>query len=99
MFTDRFIRVPIKLLDKKQEELTGKTELEDSYSKILPSDLAQYRPVVDHENENEGNPFIHIGLKSGDRFFVYMSIKEFETLLNNHQTINYAASHTKESRY
>lgn len=85
MFTDRFIKVPIKLVDKKHEELMGKTKLEDSYAKILPSDLAQYRPVLDDENENEGNPFIHIGLKSGDRFFVYMDIEEFEKLLNKHQ--------------
>lgn len=86
MFTDRFIKLPIKLIDKKHEELTGKSgELEDSYTKILPSDIAQYRPIKDHDNENEGKPYVHINCKSGDRFFVYASIEDFEKLLNNHQ--------------
>jgi hypothetical protein len=77
VFTDRFIRVPIKEYSVKTKELTGdEGELIDNWEKINPFEIQAYRPYVD----NPGAFFLK--LKGQDTFTVYMPIKEFEAMLN-----------------
>lgn len=79
-FTDRFIRVPIKVYSIRQKELTGKEICEDSYEMINPFDISRYRPSFDSDyTENE---CVSISFKDGDKTLAYLSIREFEKLLN-----------------
>lgn len=80
MFTDRFIKVPIGVYDKKVEELTGKENTYESWMKFLPFELATYRPT--YKDEEPDTECVHMILKCGDSTVVHLSIKEFEELLN-----------------
>ena len=81
MFTDRFIKIPIKVFDRQQKELTGRAENKESYMMINPFDIMKYRPSEDEDSDEE---IVSITDKSGATTWVYLTIKEFETLLNNH---------------
>jgi hypothetical protein len=82
-FTDRFIRLPTKIYNKEQKELTGNEELEDSYSMINPFDICEYRPAYPSEDENL--QCVNVTLKCGNSMLAYMPIGEFEKLLNKIQ--------------
>lgn len=81
-FTDRFIKLPIKIYNKKDAEVMGKAEYEDSWMAINPMEVCTYKPTVDLENEVYEATYLT--LKNGDGFYVYQTIKEFEELLNNY---------------
>lgn len=83
-FTDRFIRVPIKVYDTKEYELTGKPDYVDNYMKLLPFEICEYKPMIDEDNEDV--ECVSVKMKNGDSFYVYMTIKEFEKALNEHQS-------------
>lgn len=78
-FTDRFITLPIKVYDRKQAELTGHEDYEDSFIKINPFEISQYKPSTDGDEWGE---CVHLVMKGGDDFNVYLTIEEFETALN-----------------
>lgn len=80
MFTRRYIRLPIKLYDREQLELTGVETTIDSYTMVNPMSIDCYRPSM----ENEGDA-VHIDFRFGGTIIVYMNINEFESLLNKHQ--------------
>lgn len=80
-FTDRFIKVPIKVYDVAQKELTGKEELEDSWLKFNPFELSNYKPSKDESVSDD--PICHITLKNGYGTLVYMPVEELEKLLND----------------
>lgn len=42
MFTDRFIKVPIKQYNLAQKELTGNEDLYDTWIKINPMKIIEY---------------------------------------------------------
>ena len=82
-FTDRFLSIPIKVYDADIKELTGKANYEDSFMKILPSEISHYKPSTDGENDDIDCTFIH--MKNGNTFFVYWTVAEFEEKINHHQ--------------
>jgi hypothetical protein len=81
MFTDRFIKVPVAVYDVKEKELTNKATYEDSYTKFNPFDISEYRPTYDSDNREEECTVIT--LKDGNSIMAYLTIEEFEKLLNN----------------
>jgi hypothetical protein len=84
MFTDRFIKVPISIFNVKEKEITGKENLEDSWFKFLPFELAGYRPTYFDDDSNRQDSTTII-LKSGDTTTANITTDEFEKLLNDHQ--------------
>jgi hypothetical protein len=82
-FTDRFVKVPIKIYDRKQAELMDKTEYEDSFLNINPFEISHYKPTTDKDNDDQ--ECVYVTMKQGDGFFVYLTIPEFEKLLNDSQ--------------
>ena len=78
MFTDRFIKVPIKLYNREQQETFGTSIEIDSYEMISPFFIASYRPSTDPEG------YVHVSFKDGTGLMVYLSVTEFENRLNNH---------------
>lgn len=81
-FTDRFIKVPICVFNIKHKELTGNEDCKESWLKFNPMELSNYKPSYD-----EGEPdveIVYIELKNGYGCLVYLSVSEFEKLLNNH---------------
>jgi hypothetical protein len=82
MFTDRFIKLPIKVYDVKIKELTGSCDYEDSWIKILPTEISEYKPSIDDEIDN--SECTSVKMKNGDTFFVYLKSDEFENSLNEH---------------
>jgi hypothetical protein len=82
-FTDRFLYIPIKVYNADLKELTGKANYEDSFMKILPSEISHYKPSEDTDNDDAECTFVH--MKSGNAFFVYWTVAEFEKKLNDHQ--------------
>lgn len=83
-FTDRFIKVPIVVFDTNIKEITGNEVTEDSYMKINPMEIVSYRPTWD-EGDDERNEIVSITLKSGSSTLIYLTVKEFEKLLNSQQ--------------
>lgn len=84
MFTNRFILAPISVYDKKHKELTGKETSEMSYIKFNPFEIASYRPSYAEDDTEERNECTSVVLKSGDTTLIYLTVKEFENLLNSH---------------
>ncbi len=82
MFTDRFIKIPIKVYDTEEADLTGNKEYEDSWMKFNPLEIAYYKPSNDNETNEECT---YIMLKSGIGMFVYLLPGELEKLLNDQQ--------------
>lgn len=82
-FTDRFIKVPVKIYDVKEAELTGKENYVEMSMKILPFEISHYKPTA----EAGSDKFIHtyVNMKNGDGFYIYMTFDKFEELLNKHQ--------------
>lgn len=81
MFTDRFMKLPIKLHDAKQAELTGTAELEDSWEKILPFDITSWRPSFVSDDLDVEKTYITF--KNGTSTLTDLHPKEFEKMLND----------------
>lgn len=78
MFSTKFVRLPIRVHNKDQNELMG-TDLEiDTYEMVNPFTISSYRPSVEPEG------MTYISFKDGSGMMVYMDINEFEALMNNH---------------
>lgn len=82
-FTDRFIKLPIQVFDKKMAEVTGKEEGEDSWMNVNPLEIATYRPSYDKDDDDK-KEIVYITLKNGDGTNIYMGFAEFEEAINNH---------------
>jgi hypothetical protein len=82
-FTDRFIRLPIKVYDTKDAELTGNPQYFDNVMAALPFEISNYKTAVDEDNDDA--ECVSVKMKNGDSYYVYMTLKEFEKALNEHQ--------------
>jgi hypothetical protein len=80
MFTDRYIKVPIRVYNVEEKELTGKENTVDSWMMLNPYCIESYRPSTD-ENGN-GEPYTIVVQKSGDSTTVYLTVQEFEKMVN-----------------
>lgn len=78
MFTDRYLRVPIKIYDEEEKELTGTQNESDSYEMINPFRISSYRPGGDDENTT------FLSFENGDELLVYWNIRYFERAANDH---------------
>jgi hypothetical protein len=83
-FTDRFIKVPIHAYSRREEELTGNAKDFDSWLKLLPFELSNYKPSYDEQEPDI--EITHIMLKNGEGCLVYLSPEAFEKLLNDHNS-------------
>lgn len=83
-FTDRFVKLPIKVYDTKEHELMGTVQYFDNYIKVLPFEICEYKPMVDEDNNDQ--ECVSVRLKNNDTFYVYLSMEEFEKALNEHQS-------------
>lgn len=80
MWTDRFIEVPVDLIDNKQKDLTGNDGAYETITKILPMEIYEY-----HETSLDGKEGTQIYLKNGRGFMINISVVQLEKLLNEHQ--------------
>lgn len=78
MFTDRYARVPIRIYDEEQKELTGSQIELDSYEMVNPFRISSYRPGGDEENTTL------ICFDNGQELLVYWHIRQFERVMNDH---------------
>jgi hypothetical protein len=83
MFTQRFVKLPIKLYDVDHKELTGAEITKDTYQCINPFEISAYRP----SDENEGI-CTHVTFKNGEHMLIYLHISDFEKTLNDHMKIS-----------
>lgn len=85
MFTDRFIKVPIRRTHSKDKDLTGKENTRDTFLRVSPFDISNYGPSWDDDADGYDELTVTaIHLKCGESFTCYMSFNDFEKLLNNH---------------
>ena len=79
-FTDRFFKCPVEVYDKSVKDLTGKENCVMSYTKILPFEIAEYRPTwPEGQQETEYTP---LSMKNGAHWMVCWPVKEFEEKIN-----------------
>jgi len=83
MFTDRFMSLPIQVYDTKEAELTGKEDFKESTCKINPMQICEYYQSWDGDTEGT-----QLYFNNGRSFIVYVTIDEFEKLLNSWQKTN-----------
>lgn len=83
-FTDRFIKVPIRLYDARQKELMGAACEFDSSEKLDPNEIAAYHVSFEERDGNNQFECTQIYMKSGYTFLVHMTPARFEKLLNDH---------------
>lgn len=81
-FTYRFIKIPIKVYNTQDADLMGHKTFEDTWMKINPIEISQYKPS--HDDDNESN-CTYLSMRNGDGFYLYLTTDEFEELLNTHQ--------------
>lgn len=85
-YTDRFLQLPIKTFNSREQELTGKAEYFDSDIYILPTEISCFKQSSDEELSVD--EMVHITLKNGHGFNVYLTLIEFKDLLNAHAAYN-----------
>lgn len=85
MFTDRFIKLPIEMYDRKEAELTGNDNSTtfEAYMMINPMEILSYRPMFDDDQNQEDKTVVDFKGGNSD-IIVLMPIHEFENLLNHH---------------
>ncbi len=89
MFTNRFLQVPIVILNRQQRD-AGLDESDcEQYTatlRLLPLQVESYRQcIVDDsgvEFSNKNATHTMITMKSGDEHIIEIAIEEFERLLN-----------------
>ena len=79
MFSDRFVRLPIRVYNRDEQDLTGESMEIDTYEMINPFTIGSYRPTTEPEGGTT------LTFKDGTSMMVYMSIDEFESYMNNHK--------------
>lgn len=81
-FTDRFVQFPVKMINRTQADLLGSDKVEsyDVLTQVLPMDICEYYPSTDDKDEE----VVQLYMKNGRSFFVYLTIQQFEKLLNDH---------------
>lgn len=82
MFTNRFVRVPIKVYNRDMMDMSGMSEELDTYEMINPFHISSYRPSVEPE------ACTYISFRDGTGMMVYMEIGEFETYMDSHKIFN-----------
>lgn len=85
-FTDRFLELPIKQFNQKEKDLLGTVDYYDATIYILPTEISEFKESSDTDLEIEN--IVHIIMKNGDAFNVYMDIEEFKKSLNAHAAYN-----------
>lgn len=81
MYTiNRFIKLPIKIYNEQDAELTGKQDKLDSFEMINAQYIYRYRPTWDEDDLN----CVCVTFKDGTNILVYLSMQEFEEQLNNY---------------
>ncbi|MBS1915668.1 MAG: hypothetical protein JST87_05285 [Bacteroidetes bacterium] len=90
-FTDRYIKVPIKLYNASEEDLMGKKaddcEMIQIELRLNPFKIEDYYPAIAGEEDfDEANlNTTRIIMESGEKHLAYMNIDQFEKLLNDSQ--------------
>jgi hypothetical protein len=84
MFTDRFIRLPIEMYNKREAELTSNPDAGtfESFGMFNPFEIASYWPVFDNEGEPQDKSTVCF--RNGESVIVLMSIDKLSNLLNTH---------------
>jgi hypothetical protein len=80
-FTNKFLKVPIRLVSTKLADMDVSERGEDSFMMINPFDITLYYPVSEDETNDERTA-VKLVFKSGDTTVVYESIEQFEKRLN-----------------
>jgi hypothetical protein len=82
-FTDRYIKLPIELFDKKLAETTGdfNSSSFQGYMMINPFEIRSYRPCYSEDGASTLEETI-VDFKSGESVVVLLDIKDFERKLN-----------------
>lgn len=79
MFSDKFVRLPIRVYNRDEQDLTGDAMEIDTYEMVNPFTIGSYRPTTDPEGGTT------VTFKDGTSMMIYMTIQEFESYMNNHQ--------------
>lgn len=74
---DQFITLPIKFINKETKEVRYE------YRRFRPERIEAYGPAVD-EDEPE-SPVTVINMFSGDNFYIYLSVEDFEKRIVKYQ--------------
>jgi hypothetical protein len=85
-FTDQFIELPIKQFNQKEKDLLGTADYYDATIHILPTEISEFKESSDIDLGIED--IVHVIMKNGDAFNVYMRIDEFKKSLNAHAAYN-----------
>ena len=88
-FSRRFVRLPGKIYNSKQESLLGKPEYEcetiDIYLRIDPYQIESYREGIGMENPFEEKYLTQtiLIMKSHETHLIFLTIQEFEARMND----------------
>lgn len=80
-FTDKFLKVPIRVVSRKSAEMGVEEKGEDTFMMIYPNDISRYYPCSsDDEIEDD---CVKVEFKgTSECVVVYETIQEFENRLN-----------------
>lgn len=79
MFSNKFIRLPIRVHNPVEEELMGDENEVETYEMVNPFTISSYRPSIVPDG------MTHISFKDGSGMIVYMGVKDFETYMDKHE--------------
>lgn len=78
-FIDRFLKVPIMVYNIEEYELTNTKRYEESFSYILPGEIAEFYPTT-----SDLRPAVSITTKGGKSLMAEMSLPRFIEMANEH---------------
>lgn len=78
--TDRFIKLPTKIYNEEEHNLTGNKRTEETIIHINPLDISVYFDAF----TKDGERYLQIETKGGGIYSVDVTLDEFEKILNAH---------------
>lgn len=84
MFTDRFIKLPVNIVRKANEDLCIKEEvIASTMIRLNPLEIVSYRPFFG--DDEQCDKCVTVELKNSENIVCTISITDFEKKLNEYQ--------------
>jgi hypothetical protein len=81
-YTDKFLRLPVEMYNKKEAELTGDNDSSsfDSFGKFNPMEISSYIPAYDNDSKLIKKTTVYF--RGGESILVLMDLPSFEKVVN-----------------
>ncbi len=86
-FLDRFIELPIYLIDSKNKEMGIKSDDIPAIAKVDPDCIEFYRTSLPNDDEEDQGEQTMVYFKSGEILIIELTVREFEKAIKVYELV------------